>query len=1188
MGRSGLVLYLKRLEMTGFKSFPDHIALEFLRGVTAIVGPNGSGKSNISDAIRWVLGEHNPRVLRGSKMEDVIFGGSDKRRALGAAEVTLVLDNKERRAPLDCEEIRISRRMYRSGESEYLLNNSICRLKDIRDLFLDTGLGRNSYAIVEQGRVDAILNARPDERRAFFDEAAGVAKCKARKQEALSKLDDAERNLVRVWDLINELSVRVETMRGQAEKAKTYMELYGELADLETGLLGNRFLAGKARLDALGSEMNDLNARHAAVLAQVTKAEAELAQMREEVAAMDARSEADNARLTEVVAAIERCDGRQAVARERIKLLEQERDRLARERQDVEVRLSRLNSQLAQERRKLEDVRLRAATLARQLKSAENEMNEFTGQVAAMEQSIEDLKGKIVGVVSEMAEHRNALSDFRARLEAGQRNSERLNERLEQVRDALKSVSANADSLEQRLKEVSAERSQFERRSQELRNTRDEIDRQLAELLEAADKKRRMLARAESRLAALKDLDRSYEGFFAGVRAVLERYAGTPGLLGVVADLIKVAPKYVQAIESALGSALQNVVVESDVIARQCVQFLKEHNRGRATFLPLDLIRVPSTERLAERIKPLPGVIGVASSLVEVPSQAKSAIDHLLGRTVIAVDFDAAVNAARALRGAARVVTLDGDIVSQGGAITGGSRTQNDRGILARKSEIDQLTEQTDQMQEDLLEHERLVAEARQARASLESDIDSIGEAQKNADLSIAELNGRLESTKKDIERLLAEERLIRDEQADLEQGLERYRTNIVETEEQLERLALTEKALEGDLQQQQALLKSRQAGKDEIVEKITGLRVEVGKCEQEVNAQRATVERLDLEAVSLRSRLDELDGLSSQNQRAIEEADVDIEVALRDRQRLESEKAGLNDQLSRSKGERLEIASRISEREITVREARRELNGLAKDLSKREVEMARVSESLSAIAARLREDYMLDLDSLEIRDLGMDEAGASARIETLRQSIRDLGPVNTAAVEEFEETRERYEFLCSQRDDLVNAKRSLTEVISEIDQEMERRFRETFDVVNEHFKEMFAKLFQGGRAELVLENPDDLLSTGVEIYAEPPGKKLQSLSLLSGGERALTAIALIFAMMKANPSPFAVLDEIDAPLDDANVSRFTRVLRELAQSTQFVVVTHRKGTMEAADALYGVTMEESGVSKVVSVKLQQ
>lgn len=1188
MGRSGLVLYLKRLEMTGFKSFPDHIALEFLRGVTAIVGPNGSGKSNISDAIRWVLGEHNPRVLRGSKMEDVIFGGSDKRRALGAAEVTLVLDNKERRAPLDCEEIRISRRMYRSGENEYLLNNSICRLKDIRDLFLDTGLGRNSYAIVEQGRVDAILNARPDERRAFFDEAAGVAKCKARKQEALSKLDDAERNLVRVWDLINELSVRVETMRGQAEKAKTYMELYGELADLETGLLGNRFLAGKARLDALGSEMNDLNARHAAVLAQVTKAEAELAQMREEVAAMDARSEADNARLTEVVAAIERCDGRQAVARERIKLLEQERDRLARERQDVEVRLSRLNSQLAQERRKLEDVRLRAATLARQLKSAENEMNEFTGQVAAMEQSIEDLKGKIVGVVSEMAEHRNALSDFRARLEAGQRNSERLNERLEQVRDALKSVSANADSLEQRLKEVSAERSQFERRSQELRNTRDEIDRQLAELLEAADKKRRMLARAESRLAALKDLDRSYEGFFAGVRAVLERYAGTPGLLGVVADLIKVAPKYVQAIESALGSALQNVVVESDVIARQCVQFLKEHNRGRATFLPLDLIRVPSTERLAERIKPLPGVIGVASSLVEVPSQAKSAIDHLLGRTVIAVDLDAAVNAARALRGAARVVTLDGDIVSQGGAITGGSRTQNDRGILARKSEIDQLTEQTDQMQEDLLEHERLVAEARQARASLESDIDSIGEAQKNADLSIAELNGRLESTKKDIERLLAEERLIRDEQADLEQGLERYRTNIVETEEQLERLALTEKALEGDLQQQQALLKSRQAGKDEIVEKITGLRVEVGKCEQEVNAQRATVERLDLEAVSLRSRLDELDGLSSQNQRAIEEADVDIEVALRDRQRLESEKAGLNDQLSRSKGERLEIASRISEREITVREARRELNGLAKDLSKREVEMARVSESLSAIAARLREDYMLDLDSLEIRDLGMDEAGASARIETLRQSIRDLGPVNTAAVEEFEETRERYEFLCSQRDDLVNAKRSLTEVISEIDQEMERRFRETFDVVNEHFKEMFAKLFQGGRAELVLENPDDLLSTGVEIYAEPPGKKLQSLSLLSGGERALTAIALIFAMMKANPSPFAVLDEIDAPLDDANVSRFTRVLRELAQSTQFVVVTHRKGTMEAADALYGVTMEESGVSKVVSVKLQQ
>lgn len=1174
--------------MTGFKSFPDHVHLQFLPGVTAIVGPNGSGKSNISDAIRWVLGEHNPRVLRGSKMEDVIFSGSDKRNALGAAEVTLVLDNKERRAPLDCDEIRVSRRMYRSGESEYLLNNTVCRLKDVRDLFLDTGLGRNSYAIVEQGRVDAILSARSDERRAFFDEAAGVAKCKVRKQEALSKLDDADRNLVRVWDLINELSVRVETMRVQAEKAQEYLKVHGQLTDLETGLLGNRYIAAKSRLNALTSETDDLRMKHAAALARVSEADAELARMREKTSAMDARSEAISAQLTKAVAAIERCDGRQAVAKERVKLLAQERNRLDKEREGNERQLKRLDSHLAEERRKLENARARASALARELQTAENEMQSFLADVTSMEQSIEDLKGQIVGVVSEMAERRNTLSDSRARLEAGQRNAGRLQERLEQARAALSSASANADSLEQRLKEVSAERAGIAQKIEELRKAKGAVDREIAALEEAADRKRRALGREESRVAALRDLDRSREGFYAGVRAVLEKFEGSPGVLGVVADLIKVAPEYVQAIESALGSALQNIVVKSDVVARQCVQFLKDRNGGRATFLPLDLLRVPSTARLAERVKSLPGVVGLASSLVEVPEQARPAIDQLLGRTVIAVDLDSAVAAARTLNGTARIVTLDGDIVSQGGSITGGSRGSNDRGILARKSEIEQLSQSIDRARKELFDHEQHVEETQQRLVSIVRDIESLGEELKNADLSIAELSSHLQSLKKDVARLSSEQRLILDEQSDLEKVLERYRLQILEIQEQLEELAASEKRLGSELERKQASFRTRQADRDAISEKITGLRVEAGKCEQEVRTQQATVERLDLEMASLRSRMSELESLTSQNREAIEDADVEIEVALRDRERLASEKADFEQQLSKSKQDRLEINSHISERESLVREARRELNGLAKAISSREVDIARVSEGLSAIVSRLREDYTLEPDSLQTRDLGMDEASASATIESLRQSIRDLGPVNTAAVEEFEETKERHAFLCHQRDDLVSAKKTLKDVISEIDEEMERRFKETFEVVNEHFQEMFTKLFQGGRAQLVLEDPDDLLTTGVEIYAEPPGKRLQSLSLLSGGERALTAIALIFAMMKVNPSPFAVLDEIDAPLDDSNVTRFGTVLRELAQATQFVVVTHRKGTMEAADALYGVTMEESGVSKVVSVKLQQ
>lgn len=1181
-------MYLTRLEMTGFKSFPDTVELQFLEGVTGIVGPNGSGKSNIADAIRWVLGEHNPRVLRGSKMEDVIFGGSHSRRALGAAEVTLVLDNSDRRAPVDCDEIRVSRRMYRSGETEYLINNSACRLKDVRDLFLDTGIGRNSYAIIEQGRIDAILSARSDERRAILDEAAGVAKYKARKQEALAKLEDAQRNLVRVWDLINELSVRVETTREQAEKAKVFLGLKDRLEKLETGLLGNRYVAAKEQLRALTVEADDLKQKHAFVLTKVSTHDARLVQLREQVSNMDSESERRTARLTEVVAAIERSEGRYAVAKERARLLEQESERSKKERADCEDRLHQLDSYLSEERRKLSSATARASELARELAAAESDMRAFLSEVASLEESIEQLKGAIVGVVSEMAERRNTLSDSRARLESSQRNAARLNERLEQARAARRTVAADASGVEQQLERASSERTAIQRKLEELVISRKDADRELAELLGACESKRRVIGRDESRLFALQDLERSHEGFYAGVRAVLEEFEGSPGVLGVVADLIKVAPEHVCAIESALGTGLQDIVVDSDRVAGQCIQFLKERGKGRATFLPLDLLRVPETAALEKRIASMPGAIGLASSLVRVTPQARPAVDYLLGRTVVASDLDAAVAIARALGGAARIVTLEGDIISQGGSMSGGSRSPRDQGILMRKTEMEQLRERIDRARVELGESERSVRELRQRISALGLGIEAQAEELKRIDLLTAELRSRLQSLRQDLSRLDSEERLILEECAELERAVESLSLQASEAATSIDGLAASEESLQAELAQRQASLKSRQADREGISERITALRVEVGKCEQEVKSQRAVVERVDLEMVSLRNRLSELNCLESERQRAAEDTDVEIEAALRDRDRFVEERSDLETQLRKLRQDRLETMASISECESAVKEARRELSAVEREVSVREVELARVSESMVSIAARLREEYMLDPDSLQTCDLGVDERSAARTVESLRRSIRDLGPVNTAAVEEFEETTKRYEFLCSQRDDLVNAEKALKSVISEIDEETKKRFSDAFEVVNTHFQEVFTNLFQGGRAHLALEDPDDLLSSGVEVYAEPPGKKLQSLSLLSGGERALTAIALIFALMKVNPSPFAVLDEIDAPLDDSNVDRFARLLRELAATTQFVVVTHRKGTMQAADALYGVTMEESGVSKVVSVRLQE
>jgi chromosome segregation protein len=1181
-------LYLRRLEMTGFKSFPDSVQLEFLPGITAIVGPNGSGKSNIADAIRWVLGEHNPRMLRGNRMEDVIFGGSDTRRALSAADVTLVLDNSDRKAPLDYDEIRISRRVYRSGESEYLLNGSACRLKDIRDLFLDTGIGRGSYGIVEQGRVDAILSARSDERRAFFDEAAGVARCKARKQEALLKLDDVERNLVRVWDLINELSVRVETMREQAEKAEQYLSLRKELAELETGLLGNRYISGRERLQVLATETEKLRTAHAEVLAKLGKTEAELVGFREEVVRIDAKSEQVRSRLTEVVAAIERSEGRIALARERSRLLQQEGERLQKERGECERRLAQLQKGLDFERGRLRTLMEQASGLRDSLSAAEAEMEAFLAETAAEEEHIEQLKGLIVGVLSEMAECRNRISDAAARLESGQRSAAGLKERLELTRSAMQKTKADqteaTDELDRRL----ALRNDLERRLSELREMIGSIEVELRRLSDARDQHRRVLNRDESRLQALKDLDESREGFFGGVRAVLNEFRDNHGVIGPIADLIEVSPEHVVAIEAALGNGLQDIVAESNMVAKRCIEFLKAAKKGRATFLPLDLLRPPDTGRLQEDVKSLDGTVGLASSLVKFSEKIRPAIEYLLGRVVVATDLDAAIAAARGLRGAARIVTLDGDIISQGGAITGGSPRSRDQGVLARRVEMDRLRKRVEEEKDALAGCESLIEKSLSDKAKSETQLQSLSTQLSDMDLSIAEQNSSLQSLSRDYARLEADEKLLLGEISDLEQAISQHDLRVSEDSKSLDVLSIREKNLQDELARKQAELKNSQTRKDEIAEKITSLRVEAGRLDQEVRTQLAAVERLDAERAALKGRREELSSLEAENRRTAEETDVEHKAAERDRDRFASEKLELEQGDAQMKQSRLEMMGRISESESAVKSLRAEAAGVEKSISSREVDIARVSENLSAIESRLRDEYTLDPESLSKTNLGISEREAARTVESLRQRIRDMGPVNTGAVQEFKETQARYGFLCSQRDDLVEARRSLNEIIREIDEEAKKRFMEAFEVVNVAFREVFAKLFDGGRAHLSLDSPDDVLNTGIEIYAEPPGKKLQSLSLLSGGERSLTAIAFIFAMMKVNPSPFSVLDEIDAALDDSNVGRFSILLKELSLATQFVVVTHRKGTMEAADALYGVTMEESGVSKIVSVKLEE
>lgn len=1180
-------MFLKRLDIIGFKSFADRIGVDFVQGVTAVVGPNGSGKSNITDAIRWVLGEQSAKSLRGSKMEDIIFAGSDTRKPLNYAEVTLTLDNQDEGLSIDYNEVSVTRRVTRSGDSEYLINKQPCRLKDIVDLFMDSGLGREAFSIISQGKVEEILNSKAEDRRTIFEEAAGVLKYKNRKKKAESKLIETQDNLNRVNDILHELEGQVEPLKIQASMAKDYLEKKEELEKIEVALTVYDIEDLHQKWTTFTTQLEEHQQEEIRLSSKLQIKEAKIEETRNQIAALDESITDLQNVLLHASEELEKLEGRKEVLKERKKNASQNRAQLEKSISELTDKIFQLKSN-----RDIQDELVKKLTqqvnfLQNQLKEKQEKLALFTENI---DEKIESLKSEYIELLNDQAGAKNELKYIDQQLDQQEIKSNRLDSENVKFIEERQLAQTKRLQIQSALDEVQSKLSNqvtsFREKQRKLENAQNNYQKQEKTLYQAYQ----ILQQAKSRKEMLEEMEEDYSGFFQGVKEVLKaRGNKLQGIEGAVAELVKVPKEYETALETALGGALQHIVVDTEQNARMAITFLKQNSFGKATFLPLSVIkgRVLSSSQL-HSIQNHPSLVGSAVDLVSFNPKYTEVISNLLGNVVITKDLKGANELAKILQYRCRLVTLEGDIVNPGGSMTGGAQKQKTSSLLTRKGELEELKEKLIVMTDKTSSLENLVKSLKHDIKSQEQELESMrkfGEElrqeeqtlkgdQREADFEAKNINNRLAMYDLEKGQFTEEQKTLNKRKSDLYEAMTSFKGKIEILDKQIAKL--TEQKT-NDI-----------SSKETLTKEITDLKVEyAAKNEQFVNTKERLAlivedlneseERLALYTEDLMLLTSEMEGSSS--------GEEQLEAAAKRKQQDKEQTIAL---ISSKRQDRLQLLSALEDAELEAKEIKRLHKGMVEVLKDEEVKLNRLDVELENKLAHLREEYLLSFEGAKEQYplvLPVDEA--RKKVKLIKLAIDELGSVNIGAIEEYERVSERYEFLNEQKNDLQEAKDTLYQVIDEMDIEMKKRFEQTFTGIREHFEPVFRALFGGGRADLKLTQPEDLLNTGVEIVAQPPGKKLQNLGLLSGGERALTAIALLFSILKVRPVPFCILDEVEAALDEANVFRFSQYLKSFSAETQFIVITHRKGTMEEADVLYGVTMQESGVSKLVSVRLE-
>lgn len=1184
-------MYLKRLEIQGFKSLADKIDLQFNQGISVVVGPNGCGKSNIADAIRWVLGEQSAKSLRGAKMEDVIFAGSDKRKPVGMAEVSLTLDNSTSVFPLDFSEITVTRRVYRSGESEYLINKSACRLKDIHELFMDTGIGREGYSIIGQGKIDEILSVKSEERRQIIEEAAGIVKYKTRKLQAERKLDDTEQNLIRINDIISELETQIGPLEEQSQKATEYLQYKEELDQLEVNLLVNQVHEQKEKLSEINTREEELKRELIESETRLRNTESQYEEQKLLLNKLDEEISVLQKAVYETGSLIEKQESGIRVAAERLNSIDSQKENTISEISELREKEQREKDLHTEDEQKLNDVRDKLNQENKKLEELELELVRIEADFQEEQKKIEDGKADIIDLLNEIAGVRNTVSSGETQVQSLLKRAVLLEEQNKGSDDEFDKVKQKLLQLEKARLDTENEISGQNRQEQNFLTKRDGLQNEIRVMQIEANKVRTQLQDNRSKLKALEDLRSNYDGYYRGVKEVLKANStgrDCPGICGVVAELIKVPEKYEIAVEVALGGSLQFLVTDTDDDARQAIEFLKKNRAGRATFLPLNTIKT-GKDKPGIRGNRTEGLIGRASELVSCDTRYKPIVEYLLGRILIADNIKHATELARVSDSVSRMVTLDGDVVNPGGAMTGGSFQKGSSGLLGRVRETEETANLIKKLEQ---ENENFDKELSKKQKELEQVISEIGKITVN----LQDLRMKKSALQKDVEFLLQEKSRIEDNRQFMERELQSLYDEIKNTKCHIERqnellveLQARDVQTRNSIEENKNLMAEREKDRAVKAEQVTKTKVGLGALQQEEINLAQILGRVMSAIKEIREQIKRKEAQISEFDSLKESLGIEINNMEEEIKKLNRERGITQELLEKQRNDRQSSLHLVSENEDKIKKITKSINQQRDQLHSLDVRRARLELEIENSMSKLFEEFNLSFEEAFLRKTEIaNRKEVTTRIRQLKEAISSMGSVNTGAIEEFTRVKERYDFLTGQYEDLTQAKESLFKVIEEMEQIMTKKFSKAFTEINENFGVVFSKLFGGGKAVLIMTDPENLLESGIEILAQPPGKKNQHLSLLSGGEKALTAISLLFAILMTKPSPFCVLDEIEAALDEANVDRFAMYLKEFSLGTQFIVISHRKGTMEAADVLFGVTMDESKVTKLVSMKLSE
>ncbi|MBR3614788.1 MAG: chromosome segregation protein SMC [Clostridia bacterium] len=1182
-------MYLKRLEMYGFKSFADKTVLEFMPGLTTVIGPNGSGKSNISDCIRWVLGEQSLKSLRGAKSEDIIFAGTQNRKPLGYAEASLVLDNSDSKLPIEFNEVIVTRRIYRTGESGYFINKTPCRLKDVLELFMDTGIGKDGYSIIGQGKIDEILSNKSEDRRRIFEEAAGIVKYRVRKVESEKKLEQTKLNLLRINDIISEIENNIGPLKSQSEKAKKYLSLRDELKNIEVGLFLYNIEDFKKQTEEIIENIDLLDTQKVKEEEVFNRFQTEKEELKIAIDALIEEIERVQNLGFEGNQKKEQYNSEIGIARERISNNTENYDRYAIEIEELENRNKELENEKNLKQEKKKNLYTNKEKFENELKEKEAELEKYSKTLSDKEIEIESKKKIVQDNTDNRYEIIAEINTEKANFDNFIKRENQLKSEIQETISELDLSRANKEELSKAFYSLETSKNSITKEIDSMREEKDKSSEKLKEFDIRINSYQSEYRIKEARHRFLVETEKEKEGYSKSVKALLEavekKNTVSKGVHGVLANLISVDKKYETAIEMTLGPTIQNIVTDSEDEATKLVNYLRDNNLGRASFLPITSVKGQKVTGV--NTKGINGVVGIASDLVITDKKYEGIVLNLLGRTVIVEEIEDAVKLAKQNSYKFKIVTLKGDVINPSGAISGGSVATKTVSILGRGKEIKSL-------EKELVEIEKKIAKAEKEKQDYEESISEIlekfeikqKEAQEleityatekqkidNFDLEILKLDAKLAKLRKDKEDLGKEKEINTQKQHELNKKVE-------EIDKENEELGKV-------IEEFTNLNKDNQKYIDDLNFDITNLKISVSSFDESEVSINEMVERIETDIQNNLSSITNKREIREKilvDNSELEEKVKEIKVKIEE---LEKEILGSTDKVEKLKQERITKNEKLTNLETELEEQIEKTETIKNQISKLDLKKSKIELELNQVINKMWEEYELTPNNTGDIKKSEKPHEVQKQVNSIRSQIRELGSVNIDAIQEYKEMKERYDFMSEQRLDLEESSNKLKKVINEMTDTMKKQFAEQFKIINKNFGEVFAELFGGGKAELILADEENILECGIEIEVQPPGKKLQNMMLLSGGERAFTAIALLFAILKINPAPFCVLDEIEAALDDVNVYRFAEYLKKFSKDSQFLVITHRKGTMEAADTVYGITMEEKGISKLLSMKLK-